>query len=693
MDVKNKKKGNFICFIRLNSDQDLFKIKYIIDGKEDYVYLSNKATYAIYLGSFSNLFIEDNPNIKIKIALYKNKYLSFYENYRLNIKKQEIIPIIKNQNKLYLDILENTGDNTYTCLKRIFNMALHYKDNKDNDLLQNIKYALSFVINNYYTGKTNYSGNWWPYEIGIPRVLTETLLLLYNDLEKEEIFKYLNIINFYAPNALYIFYRRNWPNQKYEIATYANLADNIYIALLKGIMIEDTKTLNYLFNLIKRTIIYTKKDDGFYLDGSFIQHKNIPYNASYGEVLLNSLAKLLKIFKLCNYDITNYLNIIINLIKTSYEPFLYYKYAIESVRGRAVSRKILNSNYSYKIIVKSIKTLKEISNDNYLNKLLIDLENNEYNLLVKAFNYMDRYIYRNNDYLISFNNNSAYIANYEAINGENLLGYYEANGTFDIYYNNENKKDVIRINPFYRNGSTNNLDVEEPNKIYKKNYSIGVVLDNLLNVYFKSNASYKGNFSRFVLPNSFVMVGSNIKGENLHHTIYDDYNIIKFNDIAKSGKLVIKGVEKAKLINYNEKRSYSELNIKENKNEEEIKGIRLILENVKNYSYQIYPNYKKCDDKYLLVRENNYHALEYNNYIFLNNFTNREIEYKNIRVNGRCALIFKYLDDKVIVNVSTGIRQLIGLKIEIDGYIGPRNIIINDELEHLIEYRRKNEEV
>ena len=696
MDFTNNKTNEYVCFIQLIKDIDVKVIQYEVDGISHSLILSNKSTYAIYLGTFHHLYLEDYPYYKVRITPFANRFKNCFIEYKISNPKQEIVPYATN-GKLFEDE-GDTGENTYLCMKRIMNMVMHYVDSRDKNLLDNIVYGLDYLIANFYQGQKNYSGNWWPYEIGIPRVLHEIIFTLYNDLPKEKVFNYLNITSFYVPNALYIFYRRNWPMQKYEVATYANLADNIYIALLKAIMLEDNSTLNYLFRLIKRTLKFTKHNDGFYADGSFIQHKNIPYNASYGEVLLNSLTKLLKIFKLINFNIKEYCQKLINIIKISYEPFLYNHYALEATRGRAVSRKSQDASYSYQIIVKSIKLLANLSDNEYLFNLLNNLENNNYDIEALAFNYMDRYLYRNNEFAITFNNNSAYIANYEAINGENLLGFYQANGTYDLYYNNKNKLEEVKINPYYRCGSTNALVVEKPNEVYKNNLSIGVVLDNLLSVYFHNETYYSGNFSRFVLANSIIFVGSNINSkEVLHHTIYDDSNLTLNGSLASANEILIKNVDNAKLVDYSETRSYADLNVNEDKTIINCVGKRLIIPNVKEYSYQIYPSYKNVDDDYTLINNDDYHILQYSNYLMINSFTNKILNYEIVSLKGKISLIMKYDGDYISIKVATGQRKKAKFSLEILDYqlikctgdhVGDE-FVINDELEHLLVFRRK----
>lgn len=692
-------KKKYICLVNLNKDLDLTKLRYEVDNKTEYLILSNKTTYAIYLGSFHSLYIEDNPYIKLKISPISKDFDKFFQKNKFNYSKQD--KIVLSKENLSLDSDNYTGEDLYGCFKKLHNLAMNYAETKETQVLETIIYGLNHLITNYYQGTKNYNGNWWPYEIGIPKVLCEILVVIYNDVEKEKIFKYLNIINFYLPNALYIFYRRNWPYQNCEVATYANLADNIYICTLKAIMFQDQKTLKVLFKLLNKVIETTTNGDGFYADGSFIQHKNIPYNASYGEVLLNSLAKILKIFKSIKFNIDDYLNKIIEIIKLSYEPFLYNGYAIESTRGRAVARKKLNSNYSYNVIVDSIKVLNKISNNGYLKKLLNNLELNKYDCKTLVFNSMDRYIVINKNYALSFNNNSQYIANYESINDENKLGYYSANGTYEVYYNNQKKRDSLDINPYYRIGSTNPLREEEPNIIYSKNRSIGVCYDNLLNVYFvNDNDYYKGQFSRFILKNSIVVVGNRLRSkDNLHHTIWDAESIIFKDGVAKANQVLIRGIENAKLVNYDEERSYFDLNSKEEKIKYNFQGQRLIFDDINKFNYQVYPLYNNIIDKYHLEINADYHMLKYLNYIFLNSFTNKEIEVGKIKLIGKSSIILKKIKDLIILKIAVNKRSKTLIKLQIKDYKIEKStidfvddtFIFQDELEHEIVFRRNNE--
>ncbi len=697
MELYNKQDSpSYIGLVKWLSDTDLTKIKYVIDGKINYLYLSNKATYNLYLGSYSYFYLEDNKNLEFKLLKFKES--EFFNKYEIRSTTTEIIKYSLNKNLLYDDILINNGENTYLAIKRILNLALIYKESRKEELLNRIIYGLDFIINNYYTGKTNYTGNWWPYEIGIPRAMLETLFIIHKDINKSKLYEYLNVINFYSPNALYIFYRRNWPNQKYEEATYANLADNIYIGTLKAILASDKEYLNYLFKLIKKTLNITKAGDGFYPDGSFIQHKNIPYNASYGEVLLNSLAKILTIYQLLDYDITNYLNRITELIKLSYEPFLYNHLALNCVRGRASSRDKQDEAYSYNIIIKAIKEIYSLSKNKELEVLINNLENNNYSTLVKSFNYMDRYIYRNNDYLLAFSNNSSYIANYESINNENILGDYSSNGIYEIYYNNSEVKKVINNNHFMLMGSLNSDIKEDANTIYTDNLSAASSIDDLLNILFINNTYYKANISRFVLHNSFVCVGTNIKSkEDLHLVIYDNDVISIDNDKAYNDKVLIKNVNGAKLINYQEQRSYKDLNLNNSDTIYNISSKRLIIDNIKDYTYQIYPLFKGKFDDYNLVIDNDYHILKYLNYIFVNCFKN--LKYNDMKVNGKCSILLKYVDDLIYLKINTGKRRITKIELEISGYnliesdLKVENNIyyVPDELEHLLVMRKNNE--
>ena len=68
-----------------------------------------------------------------------------------------------------------------------------------------------------------------------------------------------------------------------------------YYVLLRGVLGKDEQSIVKARTAISSAFPYVTSGDGFYEDGSFIQHGNIAYTGSYGSVLLGDISKLLTI--------------------------------------------------------------------------------------------------------------------------------------------------------------------------------------------------------------------------------------------------------------------------------------------------------------------------------------------------------------------------------------------------------------
>lgn len=118
---------------------------------------------------------------------------------------------------------------------------------------------------------------------------------------------------------------------------------------------------------------------------------------------------------------------------------------------------------------------------------------------------------------------------------------------------------------------------------------------------------------------------------------------------------------------------------------------------MKEYSYQIYPSYKNVDDDYTLINNDDYHILQYSNYLMINSFTNKILNYEIVSLKGKISLIMKYDGDYISIKVATGQRKKAKFSLEILDYqlikctgdhVGDE-FVINDELEHLLVFGRK----
>ena len=116
--------------------------------------------------------------------------------------------------------------------------------------------------------KGNWTTNdWWFLEIGITQRLIDILVLINEDISQTLLNKYLEPINKYAYMPKY---------------TMANKADEAYSSIFAAVLQKDYKRIAICVELLRECFINVEKGDGFYDDGSFIQHYINGYIGGYG---------------------------------------------------------------------------------------------------------------------------------------------------------------------------------------------------------------------------------------------------------------------------------------------------------------------------------------------------------------------------------------------------------------------------
>ncbi|MDE7213970.1 MAG: hypothetical protein K2N42_05265, partial [Anaeroplasmataceae bacterium] len=627
------KQGNFYLEVKVLKDFDCIDIKYQVDGRNTCFPISNQGAYAIYLGHFSFCRIEEYKDVEFVLRAWNPKLEGILQTYKNSLLESIETNVLEIQD-LYKNLPKENTQRIYHIFKRLLSLAKQGVISKNETLIQEVLKELQINIQKEYSGKINYVGNWWVFEIGVSRCLNEMMILLFDYISKEELFTYMAIENFYLPNPLYEYYRRNYPNVKRLKTNYANLADNIYICLLRNMLIQNQEEIMYLHSLLPSLLQITEEGNGFYKDGGFLYHTNIPYTASYGEVLLSSIVKILDVYVLLKIDCTKYFEELYVLLEKSYMPFMYRQRALDCVRGRSSSRK-KGAHYSFNVIMNSFRKLSKLfCKQGFIDYIFNEEHCYDYNPRAYAFNSMNRYVKRNKEYLIAISSYSNRIANFECMNNENLLGYYQSNFTFDVYYNEPFAEDeILRINPYYRNGSTNILKPEAANTPMENLISAGVAYGTVLNTCYHQNNTVKGYFSKMVLENSIVAVGTNISSdEDYVSTIYsfDEPYILHKDAIEASFKLICK--QKPVFEKFEEKRSYYDLNLNEDDTPKYFKGTRIYYKNPKEYEYQFYPRSRCIQDEYELITLANAHILKYKKYYFINSFNDSSWDYENFHI-------------------------------------------------------------
>jgi hyaluronate lyase len=86
---------------------------------------------------------------------------------------------------------------------------------------------------------------------------------------------------------------------------------------------------------------YVTSGDGFYRDGSFVQHGNLAYVGTYGNVALGGVANLITLLGGSTWQITDpNRGVILDAVGASFAPFMTNGLMMDCVSGRAISREL-----------------------------------------------------------------------------------------------------------------------------------------------------------------------------------------------------------------------------------------------------------------------------------------------------------------------------------------------------------------
>lgn len=329
--------------------------------------------------------------------------------------------------------------------------------------------ALRFTYDSAYHPDARESGNWWFWEIGAPRALMDCGVLLRGQLSADDLADYLAVVDRFCPDADR---RTNSPTLS---ETGANRTDKAVIVALRGLLGRDADKVasardalsdvrdsgrNSLFR-------YTSSGDGFYEDGSFVQHDVVAYTGAYGTVLLGGAAWLLSLLADSPWAVADpKVSVMHEAVERSFAPVVFDGLIMDAVRGQAVSRERAGDHRDGAAAVAAILLLASGAPASYadrwralakgwltrnrttpfaslvtlpqlaLAKAVLDdrgihAEARTTGSFVLAD--MDRVVHRRPGWACALSLSSKRISAYEAGNGENLHGWYTGDGMTYLY--------------------------------------------------------------------------------------------------------------------------------------------------------------------------------------------------------------------------------------------------------------------
>ncbi|EOS7703457.1 FIVAR domain-containing protein [Enterococcus hirae] len=383
----------------------------------------------------------------------------------------------KSENRTYLwekkssDTLSADYTTQFTNIKKL---TLGYYDpssslHKNQEVFTQILKAIDFMIETKNYNGTYWSGNWWDWQIGSAQPLTDTLILLHDDLiEKDDVIltKFVEPLNHYAQDP-----KVQWPSYT---ATGANLTDISITVLGTAILLENDSRVEAVQSAVPSVLKMVTGGDGLYSDGSLIQHSHFPYNGSYGNELLKGFGRVQTILHGTHWEIKDdNINNLFQVTDKGYLQLMVNGKMPSMVSGRSISRApgtnpftsefesgketianlTLVAKFSPEILRKkidsSIKAWLDHSSyfyDFFENprdfEALIDLKkimnepsitSKEERNLVNVYGSMDRVFQKNESYSLGISMYSSRIGNYEFGNTENKKGWHTADGMVYLY--------------------------------------------------------------------------------------------------------------------------------------------------------------------------------------------------------------------------------------------------------------------
>ncbi|WP_255953241.1 polysaccharide lyase family 8 super-sandwich domain-containing protein [Streptomyces odontomachi] len=347
--------------------------------------------------------------------------------------------------------------------------------------------GLTWLYDHYYGDQSKgYYGNWFNWEIGISQQVSKVLVLLRDQLAG------------YRPDlpASYVAamdgYLRNGKDGDVDLDsrfhTGANLADITTDRILQGAALGDdarvSKAVADQLTVLATIDPYRLQHgvtDGFYADGSYLQHASVAYTGSYGIGLLSRVVGTLRLLDGTSWLPQNDLaGVVRGWVVNAFAPVLFEGWMMEIVKGRGASR--TKSGYSDAATVveavvdlaayspaadatalngyvKFVRAASKVAVDPtaFVSPVTVaryadvvadpsvparDLKDASYTV---AFNAMDRTVHHRPGYCFALARSSRRISKYEYMSGENLMPWFLGDGAHYLYLTGQDQSQAFGV--------------------------------------------------------------------------------------------------------------------------------------------------------------------------------------------------------------------------------------------------------
>ncbi len=362
-----------------------------------------------------------------------------------------------------------------TNYSRLRSLALAYATHGSSlqgnaTLRDDILAGLDWLYVNRYNENTRIYDNWWHFEIGSPMALNDTVALMYPDLSATQVANTMRTVEKFTPSA-------TTPAAGGSTGTFtgANRMWKIQVIALRGVIVKDAAKLRAARDAFSNLFLYVTSGDGFYLDGSFIQHTRHPYTGGYGASLLSTISQVLTLLNGPNaaspagstWQVTDpNLAHVTRWVYDAYEPLIYRGAMMAMTQGREASRSGSSEHGTGHGVMQSILRVSQFAapadrgrlrsmlkawaetdtSRSFVGTAPLALKADARQLLTDpavpareeltgthVFASMDRVVHLGVGYGLGLSLSSTRIYTYESINGENLHGWHTGDGMMYLY--------------------------------------------------------------------------------------------------------------------------------------------------------------------------------------------------------------------------------------------------------------------
>ncbi len=201
----------------------------------------------------------------------------------------------------------------------------------DASLAEAVATGIDHYRRHVYAADADPVGNWWTWQIGVPKRLLDAAVLLGRRLGERRSAALRDAVDHFVPESALGRYAGT--------STAANRVDLCVVMLLRAMLRSDRAKAALAASALAPIFRPVTEGDGFYRDGSFIQHTFVPYQGGYGAELLTGLAALLTVLRGSPWEIGRRdVATLLAMVDRSFAPVVHDGFCMDLVRGRGIDR-------------------------------------------------------------------------------------------------------------------------------------------------------------------------------------------------------------------------------------------------------------------------------------------------------------------------------------------------------------------